>query len=126
MTGRRADIVGGLEIRHRRTWSIILPDGEDLWELAQPTRARATAVRALLLAALPDWSKVTAQGWPDTVTADQRDAVGAVARMVRKVGDRQRRGVCLGCGCRQASCACGTDHRPDGPHYTPAELAWTR
>ncbi|OHV42219.1 hypothetical protein BBK14_11400 [Parafrankia soli] len=126
---RPADVAGGLEVRktHRGTWQILLGDGTpvlgDLCTL--PRQRNARAVRALLLGALPDWSGVTDAGRdPGAVTAEQWAAASQVAGMVRRVCDRRSRGVRLCCGCR--SCVCGTDRRPDGPHYTAAELEWTQ
>ncbi len=80
---RPADVVGGLEIRRSpagSTWRIHLPDGTDLWELSQPRHRNAVAVRGLLLAALPDWTGVTAAEWPKAVDLRRRAAIGRAAR----------------------------------------------
>lgn len=125
---RLPDVVGGLEVRRNRAghWDIHLPDGTAIPGLMQPRRRNARAVRQLLLEAVPDWTRVTATEWPDDITAARRAAATRVIRMVSLVMTRISRGVCLGCGCREGMCACGTGCYPDGPHYTPAELEWTR
>lgn len=125
-TTRPADVAGGLEVRRTHTgrWNILLPDGELMAGVLLPRQRNARAVRALLLGALPDWTGVSVTTWPDRVTADQRHAAREVVWMVRRVCDRRSRGVLLCCGCR--SCVCGTDRRPDGAHYTAAELEWAR
>ncbi len=120
-----ADIEGGLEVRrHHRGWQLILSDGEPFFGLGQPTRKATRAVRALLLAALPDWSKVTSTGYPADTPTEQVTAAKTTAAMIVRVGDRRTRGCCLGCGCRPSMCDCGTGHQPDGPHYTPEQTAW--
>lgn len=124
-TTRKPDVFGGLEVRrtHRGTWGLHLSDGTDM-QITLPRKRNATAVRQLLLDVLPDWSDVPASGWPERVTADQRVAASRVVGMVGRVQDRQSRGVHLCCGHR--SCACGTDSRLDGPHYSSDELEWAR
>lgn len=127
-TTRAVDVAGGLEVRsnHRDRWEIRFGDGRSLLGdlTTLPRQRNARAVRQLLLDVLPDWSDVTAAGWPAAVTAEQRDEASRVVRMVRKVVDRQSRRVHLCCGHR--SCACGTDSRLDGPHYSATELEWAR
>jgi hypothetical protein len=123
----RRDIRGGLEIQkvNGRGWSITVTDGTTLTLLSMPRKRNATAVRQLYLNVIPDWTQISRGYWPD-VTDGQRKAVGDIARMVSKVQDRQFRRVCLGCGCLPGFCVCGTEERPDGPHYTTAELEWAR
>lgn len=123
---RRPDVVGGIEVRQvRGGWFLICPPGGG-WENSLtdglPRKRNAVAVRSLLLAEIPDWEAVAAAGrLPDTEAGCKARDIG---RMVKKVADRAGRHGCLGCGYR--SCACGTDGRLDGPHYTDAELAWFR
>lgn len=135
----RRDVEGGLEVHKTRTgWQISRaadlawrPEGGDdpgLLRLPLPTRREARAVRALLLAHIPDWDTLApgengARFHPPTPQAGA--AATRVVAMVDAVAARRLRGgVCLGCGCRPSGCACGTGGHAGGSHYTAADLAW--
>lgn len=117
---RPPDVVGSLEVRRSHTgrWLICLADGTPIYELAQPRKRNAVALRALLLTAMPDWTAVVG---PDASLPDSadRDAICRVTTMARLVAARRIRNVCLGCGCREYACACGTDRHPGRPALHP-------
>ena len=129
---RPPDVAGNLEVRQLNggQWHIVYPPGagpEYTIGRGLPRKRTAVAVRALLLAEVPDWAVLAAaHGILALPDGEVGDRVRRVGRMVGLVVARASRGCCLGCGCRPGACECGTDEYADGPHYTAEQLAWFR